>query len=245
MLEKKIFKNKKYLFSIVVIILILITAAIINIFFRPAAAPTPLADINLSNVKTQSYAANKAPEIKRDDKIFGLADAPLKIFVYEDYTNIYSAVLADTLDKIKAESGDKLAIIARPYLVNNSAGATLGAAAVDCAGQVGKWKEMRALLFIRAKNKQVATVDFNSYAKQLGLNENDFQTCLTNEEKSGRIEQTIAEAEEYAVKGAPTIFIGSEMILGARPYADFTDSNGDKIEGLKTVIDGKLKNLAI
>jgi len=245
MLKNEIFKNKKYLFSILAIILIFVIAVIMNIFYKSKKTSAPLTDINLPDAQVQSYAADKTPEIKGDDKIFGFSGAPLKIFVYEDYTNAFSAALADTLDKIKAESGDKVAIITRPYLVNNSAMATEAAAAVDCAGQAGKWKEMRALLFIRAKNKQVKTADFNSYAKQLGLNENDFQICLTNEKKSGRIEQAMTEAENYTVTGAPTMFIGPEMILGARPYADFVDSNGDKIEGLKTVVDEKLKNLSI
>ena len=193
--------------------------------------------------QAQSYAAAKTPVLRADDKVFGSPDAPLKVFVYEDYTSAYSAALADTLDKITAETGNKLALIVRPYILNNSLPAVTAAAAVDCAAQQAKWREMRALLFVRAKNQQAAPADLDSYVKQIGLNEAGFKTCLTNEEKSGKIEQSVTEAEAYAVQGAPTMFIGDEMILGARPYDNFVDSNGDNIEGLKTVIEKKLSSI--
>ena len=237
--------NKKFLIIGAILIIIIIIAAFV--FTKNSASiinnDNPQIGTSINGPIPQSYAASKVPEVREGDKIFGSYDAPLKIFVYEDYLNAYSAVLADTLDKIKAETGDKIAIITRPYIINNSSSASLAVAAINCAGEQGKWKEMRALLFIRAKSQPVGTADFNSYAQQLSLNENNFQICLTNEKKSGKIEQAMAEAKDYAVSGAPTIFIGSEMILGARPYADFVDSNGDKIEGLKTVIDKKINIL--
>lgn len=190
-----------------------------------------------------SYAAANYPTINASDNIFGSQDAPLPIFVYEDYTSPYSAALADTLDRIKAESGNKVAIIVRPYIVGNSLSSYQAAAAVDCAGAQGKWAEMRALLLARAKNQQLAAINFDDFARQIGLNQNNFDECLTNEAKSGKIEQSEAQADAYKVQGAPTMFIGGEMILGARPYNDFIDSNGDKIQGLKTVVDQKLKGI--
>lgn len=195
-------------------------------------------ETDLADARPQSYAARQMPTVKADDKIFGSAQAPLKIFVYEDYTNIYSAILADTLDKIKAEAGDRLALIVRPYFPDSPL-ARQAAAAVDCAAEQGKWVAMRALLFARTKNNQSFDADF-SYAKQINLDENNFLACLTKAEKSGKIEQSLREAGNYAVTGAPTMLIGDEMILGARPYADFVDSNGDKIEGLKAVVTRKL-----
>lgn len=196
--------------------------------------------VAIEGVQAQSYLASNIPSLQDTDKIFGSGKAPLKIFVYEDYTSPYSAALADTLDRIKAESGDNLALVVRPYVVNNSLFAAEAARAVDCAGEQGKWREMRALLFVKAKNLQDARADLTSYVQQIGLNNDKFQLCLTNAEKSGKIEKAATEAENYSVQGAPTIFIGDDMILGARPYDDFTDSNGDKIEGLKTVIARKL-----
>ncbi|EKE14521.1 MAG: DsbA oxidoreductase [uncultured bacterium] len=175
------------------------------------------------------------PSVKEDDKIFGSTEAAIKIFVYEDYTSIYSANLADTLDKIKADNGDQVAIIIRPYFKSSSL-AGQAQVAVDCAGEQGKWVEMRALLLAQTKVKQLSAANFSAYGEQVGLKADDFANCLTKSDKSVKIEQLVQEAEIYSVHGAPTLFIGEEVILGARPYEDFVDSNGDKIEGLRTVV---------
>ena len=110
-----------------------------------------------------------------------------------------------------------------------------------CAGEQGKWQEMRALLFAKVKNQQSDNLDWEAYAKQIALNENNFQTCLTNQKKSGTIEQEVRAAVNNGVQGAPTMFIEDEIILGARPYDDFVDSSGDKVIGLKNLIDSKLQ----
>jgi len=138
------------------------------------------------------------------------------------------------------ESPTKLAVVVRPFLTKNSTLTKEAALAVACAG-TEKWTAMRALLFTKAKNNNLSFTEFGNYAKELGIDEKPFASCLTNQAKSAKIEKLSTEAESYNVLGAPTIFIGDEMILGARPYEDYTDSNGDNIEGLKTVIDKKLK----
>jgi len=231
--------NKKY-FVLIVLALVLISALILgikNASTKKKVVETPVS--KLSDAKPQSYSVSKVPTINSDDKIFGAKNAKLNIFVYEDYSNIYSANLADTLERIKQENGD-ISIIVRPYFKTSNLLAEETALAVSCAGD--KWLEMRALLFTQVKNNQLNINNFSANAKQLGLDENDFNTCLTNPEKSRTIEKSLTDAEAYSVAGAPTIFVGDEMIPGARPYDDYTDSNGDKIEGLKKVVDRKLGN---
>jgi protein-disulfide isomerase len=240
---QRLASHKKYLIIGSVILVLLIILAIFWSSHKVATSGTDSHGIvaaDSQGAQVGSYNAANFPTLANDDKIFGSKDAPLKIFVYEDYTNPFSAVLADTLDRIRAESGDKIAVVVRPYAVGNSLPAYQASVAVDCAGAQGKWPEMRALLLARAKNQQAGALDFGAYARQIGLNQNNFSTCLTNEEKSGKIEQLEAAAAAYKIQGAPTIFIGREMIPGARPYNDFVDSNGDKLEGLKTMVDQKL-----
>ncbi|MFA5109403.1 MAG: thioredoxin domain-containing protein [Patescibacteria group bacterium] len=197
--------------------------------------------LSVKDAQAQSYAVDKQPVLRKDDRISGSKNAPLQIFVYEDYASPLSAALAETLQKIQAESGDKVAVIVRSYVLKGSALSRQSALAVDCADEEGKWLEMRTALFALAKQRLIAG-DFVNYAKQIGLNEEKFSACLTNEEKSGKIEQLAKENEDYKIQGSPTIFVGDEMIPGARPYEDFIDSNGDKIEGLKSLIARKLNS---
>lgn len=177
------------------------------------------------------------------DNLLGSKDAPLTIFVYEDYASPYSADLAATLKRIISESGDKLKVIVRPFVTSGNNISREGALAVLCAADDGKFSEMRDLILNDAKEGKLQAGAFGAYATQLGIKENDFNACLTNEEKSVKLEAVMAEADKNLVIGAPTIFVGNEMIIGARPYSDFVDSNGDAIEGLRAVIDRQLSQL--
>jgi protein-disulfide isomerase len=238
-------KNKTW--PLVILGLVLVAVIILIIISRfsvqkklDAGTESETAKGTSSEIQAQTYLASSSPVVEAGDEIFGSSDAVLKIFVYEDYTSLYSANLADTLDKIKAEFGNRVVVIIRPYIVDDSVASLRLAQAVSCAGEQGKWKEMRALLFAQAKNKQLLVDNLPNYETQLSLNNNDFAACLTNIEKSGRIEQSVAAAQSYGVQGTPTMFIGGEMVIGARPYEDFVDSNGDKIIGLKSVVEGRI-----
>jgi protein-disulfide isomerase len=182
-----------------------------------------------------------ALEIGVNDNLIGSEKAPLKIFVYEDYSNIYTADLAETLNKLKLEFDDKFVIISRPYALAGSSLSREAALATICAKDLGKkWEEMRIALLTATKNGTLQSGGLSLVAADIDINEEEFNACLTNEEKSVKLDAVMSDAEKSLVLGAPTMFVGDEMILGARPYSDFVDSNGDAIEGLKTVVERKI-----
>ena len=229
--------SNKQKFYVVVLVIVLVAAIVLGIVnSRKNKKPIANEQVTIAGAKEQSYVANKYPEQIEGDKVFGEKNAKLKIFVYEDYSNLYSAQLADTLDKIKLENNN-LDIIVRPYV---SADALSKNAAVAMACSNDKWVQMRALLFAQVKNKQINIDNFAANATQVGLNADEFKNCLTNPEISRTIEKSMEETSAYSVLGAPTMFVGDELVIGARPFDDYVDSNGDKIEGLKNLINRKL-----
>lgn len=239
---KKIKESKKlFLFIFLALIIIVFSLLILQIKSRESQREKQLVVLGTSDAKAQSYQSSSLPKVQEDDYLLGSSKAPLKMFVYEDNANIFSAQLAKTLDRLLVEYEDDLAIIVRPFVPRNSPLSQAAAVAIICAGEEDSWKEMRALLFAQVENANLSFTAPEKYASQLKLDEKEFLACLTNQTKSAKIEELTAAAKSYSVTGAPTIFIGDEMILGARPYDDYIDSNGDKIEGLKTVILKKLK----
>ncbi|HZJ40686.1 MAG TPA: thioredoxin domain-containing protein [Candidatus Saccharimonadales bacterium] len=198
----------------------------------------------IAGAKTSSYEpVGESLTLTADDNVIGSETAPLTIFVYEDYASPYSAELADTLKRIISESSDKLAVVIRPFVTAGNNISREGALAVMCAKDSGKFTEMRDSILADTKEGKLLAGGFSAYATQLGLAENTFNTCLTNEEKSVKLEAVMTDADKNLVLGAPTIFVGNEMIIGARPYNDFVDSNGDAIEGLRAVIDRQSSQL--
>lgn len=229
---------KMYLFFAAIVVVILVVFIVLKINkVKPVSENNISSEIKTQAASAQTYTVDKSPTPLTGDKKIGLEGAPVKIFVYEDYTDKYSADLAMTLDKIYALNPNKILISLRPFIPANSLLAKQAALAVTCAGEQDKWLEMRALLFTQTKNNELAAEKFADYAKQLKLEEKDFAACLTNSEKNLKIEELAATAAEYNVLGTPTIFIGGEVIIGARPYEDYTDSNGDNIKGLASIID--------
>ena len=239
---------KKLLWPLIILV---VSVAAILIFFREQISPAVLPETEVPDIEVlgeqdereampQSYALNgRRPEINSEDVIIGSPTAPLKIFVYEDYSDVYSARLASTFEKIEAEHYGRLVFVFRPYAAATEL-ARVSALAVDCSLEQDKWKEMRALLFARAESGGLSKENLDSYADQIGLDKQAFDNCLTKKEKSEKIEQDALLAASYGVIGTPTSFIGDEVVLGARPYEDFTDSSGDRIEGLKAMVAKKL-----
>jgi len=242
MKKNKNINNKKVVIILAVILLAAIILAIFNLIKSKNNNQPVAAKVNVlaSDTKEQAYTASKTPTLKADDKIFGSKDAPIKIFVYEDSASVFSAKFADTLDKIYTDEPNNVAIVVRPFISENSSDSQEGALAIECAGDQDKWTAMRALIFSKAKNEELNFKELNEYAQQIGLDVNVFSVCLTNQAKSAKIEELSSEAGNYDVIGTPTIFIGNEMILGARPYEDYVDSNGENVDGLKTIINKRL-----
>jgi protein-disulfide isomerase len=194
----------------------------------------------VSGVK-QSYINLNNPALEEDDFYVGRKNAALKIFVYEDYTDIFSAELNQSLNKAKADFANDILFIYRPFNIKND-GATINTAlALACAVDQDKGDVWRDKDF-KAVGDNILPIDnFDIWLDELKLNKDVFQDCLANQSKKERLEESMLQMDSYSVYGAPTMFVGNEMIVGARPYQTFTDSNGDKIEGLKQVIERQLK----
>ncbi|MDD3285411.1 MAG: thioredoxin domain-containing protein [Patescibacteria group bacterium] len=188
----------------------------------------------------QSYAAANFPVISEDDFVSGNGNS-LDIIVYEDYGDVFSADFADVLKQARAEFGDRVRLAYRPFNFSHTDLSDEAAQAVGCAFTQGKGEEFRDMLFQSVHANQLNAEKLNSLAGEIGLNQEDFQGCLTNPEKKERIGKLSLDAGNFSVYGAPTVFVGDEMIVGARPYEAFVDSNGDEIEGLKQVIERQLK----
>ncbi|MDI3496514.1 MAG: hypothetical protein PWQ35_535 [Patescibacteria group bacterium] len=232
-------KNIIFLGSIVIII----TTAFIA-YFGYKDNNNKIAEIAFTPLEGAVASTYEAPlelTIVRDgDTLIGQKKADLKLIVYEDYSNYLSTLLAKTLNQLIAEYDGRIAILSRPF-VNISAPASQQAAlSYLCALDSNKGEEMRDLLLQKAET-EISGFSPLAYAQELNLDVDKFASCLTDENKLAKLEELKLEAKNNLVLGAPTILIGDELIVGNRPYADFVDSNGDKIEGLKTVIKRHLE----
>jgi len=244
------FKDKKYLLYILgLMIVAAIGLSIVNLFKQDEKKPLNQSGADIfpvnqtADAKQQSYLVEKGPSLRENDQVIGNREAALKIFVYEDYNDVFSAESAKNINSLINKNGSKLAFVFRPY-VGSESKSVQATFALDCAAKNDKWEAMRMAIFNgleKAPENVEAGQELFYYADSIGLNKDEFISCLTNAQKSGRIEELQAEINDYKIQGSPTLFINEEIILGARPLKDYVDSNGDTIEGLETVIERLLK----
>lgn len=233
---EKNYQNKKYL--LVVVILMVIAAlglSIANFLGKNLALKNTLVGLVLekeAEVGNGNYLVLNRPEIKTTDMVLGNRKAKLKIFVYEDYDDLFSAKLALDLERLLIEKGSNLAIIFRPFIgfSENSANHAL---TLDCVSDLGDWQILRKKLMTNLEGQSAN----GSVIDQENILDENLSACIAAKEKAGRVEELKKEALDYQVFGSPTLFIGDEMVLGARPYDDYLDSSGLEVEGLKSLVD--------
>ncbi len=102
---------------------------------------------------------------------------------------------------------------------------------------------MRSLLFKAAQEKTAPFIDLDQSVKDLKLNSAKFNTCLKKEEKSAKIGERGTKEVWDSIQGVPTIFIGKELVLGARPFHNYTDSQGQEVEGLESLVKRQVLQL--
>ncbi len=190
--------------------------------------------------KADSFAPATQPTISTDEKVMGSTRATVKIVVYEDYSNIFSADNAENIKKLETEFDDKIVVAVRPYTTRQKTMSLEAAMSIECALEQDKWEEMREGVFRAVKSGNLNMEGINGWAKQIGLDEDKFNRCLTDVEKQGIMLQVATDAQKFSVYGAPTVFINDELIIGARPYDDYTDDTGAVVEGLKSLVGRQL-----
>ena len=105
--------------------------------------------------------------------------------------------------------------------------------AVRCAGDQGRYWEMRTLVF---QNQRAMTpADFERHAQTLKLDVAVFRTCLDKETHAAAIRKDLEEGRAAGVTGTPTFFIGvtdasgtkfkaSRVLTGAQPFDRFREA---------------------
>ncbi len=96
-----------------------------------------------------------------------------------------------------------------------------------CAHKEGKFHEYSDVLWhkrsewIDIADKSARIEKFTEYANTLGLNKENFNTCLTTEEFAKKLDEDMEFLKKYGVSSTPSFFIGRKVVSGALDYSDF------------------------
>ncbi len=185
---------------------------------------TGLADVG--GIGEDGDTPSKNPEID-DDVIFGDADAPVTLIEFGDYQCPFCKKMYDETEKLLRDEyvkAGKLKIVYRDFPLDQiHPYARRAAEAAECARDEGKYWAYHDALFTR--QAEIPVLDFVKLAKDLGLSESEFASCVSSGKYAAEVENDLQEGLAAGVTGTPGNFIiagGSARSLpGAVPYATF------------------------
>ena len=181
---------------------------------QPSAPPQPTS-AKVTNLK--GYALGKA-------------DAPLTMVEFTDLQCPFCRqFVLSTFDQLKKDWIDtgKLRYISRDFPLDFHAQAMNAARAARCAGDQGKFWEMRLALMRNANLLTPAYI--TRTAGDLKLDMAAFTPCATSSKYDAEIQAEMSEGTRIGVSGTPTFVIGRSapdgitgpVLVGALPYSMF------------------------
>lgn len=163
--------------------------------------------------------------------VLGKNDAPLTMVEFTDYQCPFCGRFeVSTFPEIKKNFIDtgKLRLILRDLPLSDMHPFALKAAqSVHCAGDQGKFWEMKELVF---RNQSKLDGDaLAGYAKDLALNGDTFKSCMADGKHLKEIGDEAKYAQSLGINGTPTFILGKStgdsvegrVIVGAQPFAAF------------------------
>ncbi len=172
----------------------------------------------------------------------GSADAPLTMVEFTDlqcpFCRQFMLTSFDQIKKNWIDTG-KLRYITRDFPLDFHAQAMPAARAARCAGEQGKFWEMRMTLM---RNANLLTSEYIARtAADLKLDAMPFAACLGSTRHDAEIAADMQEGTKLGVGGTPTFIMGrttaaaveGPMLVGALPYVQFDAKLKELLAGTK------------
>lgn len=184
--------------------------------------------------------SNELRPIDNNDFIWGTKKAKLDVVVYENLSDLYSSQFNETIDLIKENFSDKVRIAFRPFISKSFPSSGPSYLLAKCAGEQNKFFEMRELILDKVADASFSEADFSNYISDLSLNKSEVEQCLNSRKYAKEIEAYSKEAVNFGVYGSPTIFVGEEIVAGARQFKDSLSGDGENLSGMENIINENL-----
>lgn len=154
-----------------------------------------------------------------DDPAKGPADAKVTIIEFSDYQCPYCSRGEATMKQIEEAYGSDVRIVFRDFPLSFHENAQKSAEAAQCANEQGKYWEYHDKLF--ANQNALDTASLKSYAVELGLDTQKFNSCVDTSKYAEEVKKDINDGKAAGVQGTPAFFINGRLVSGAQPFANF------------------------
>lgn len=151
----------------------------------------------------------------------GPENAPVTIVEFSDFQCPYCRTVQPTLKRLLQEYQDRVKLVFRDFPLRNiHPQAQKAAEAAQCAAEQQQFWPYHDKLFAVA-NLQVQ--DLTQYAQDLGLDVQQFTTCLDSDKYAQEVERDLQDGLKAGVSATPSFFINGQPVNGAVPYERFKE----------------------
>lgn len=197
--------------NLIALALAIIVIGVIAFFiWRSVTAPPPAAQERVN------LPLGNAP-------VLGSPNASVTVVIFSDFECPYCGEFAlETFPTIRSRLVDtgQVRVAFRHFPLGTHPYANRAAQASACAHDQNTFWEYHDVLFANQEALQIG--DLQSYARDLGLDMTQFDTCLLNEERAKDVAQDRALGLAAGVTGTPTFFFNGRKVAGALTASEFT-----------------------
>ncbi len=212
MKNQKNIKNKLKLWLTVAIIIILVVLGMVQ-------------SVKKSDKKDSSSDMSSSIAVNENDWVRGDINSKVVIVEYADFQCPACGLYHPLIKQVEEKFGDSIAVVFRHFpLTQIHQNALISAQATEAAGMQGKFFEMHDMIFetqsVWSDDSRAQDI-FVDYAKQLGLNEEQFLNDIKSKVVKDKIAQSYKVGTKLGVNGTPTFFMNGKKIDNPRSFEEF------------------------
>jgi protein-disulfide isomerase len=174
-----------------------------------ALEPVPLEGLSNQQLVERAQGVKLGPE-----------NAPAKMLVFSDFMCPYCGTFASQIEpQLKNEyiNTGKLQLVFYDFpLGGTHVHSFLAARAARCAGEQNKFWEYHDLLFGKLQewgtSQSPPIANFVDYAGQLGLNRDDFESCLKSDKYQDVVSASRMLGDALGVNATPTLIVNGKRV---------------------------------
>ena len=226
-------------FLLIVAALIIVLAGVLTWLVASGGTDTGGAPEKLAAARQNfPYDLAKGTKVGKDD-------APLKLVQYEDFQCPFCLKYTSEQEPTLVEEYVKTGKVQIEYkhLPNLGAESVRAGRASECAADQGKfWQYHDKLFQVQADAGQLKKEKVNAgrfsddklrqFAKELGLEENKFNTCFISEDSLKLVQDDQREAQSFGINGTPGFTINGRAMGSGAPA---------KLEDWRKLLDDQIK----
>jgi protein-disulfide isomerase len=212
-------KDKFVLGIIIATVLLLVGGVIFASKMGSSSSPDSNGSVPVSQEN------QKLLEVVSDDYIKGNKDASVTIVEYLDFECEACGAYYPLVKQLAEEFKNEVRFVNRYFPLPGHKNGLPAALAAEAAGKQGKYWEMHNILFDNQKSwgekQSPDPIIFEGYAKQIGLNMEQFKKDVGSNEVKERVNRDKNSGTRLGVSGTPTFFLDGEKIPNPKSPEDF------------------------